>query len=212
MAIEVTTLSSYDGVNVEVLKEWFDTNATSFFSGSEIVDNELQLKVNNVKAVGICFTDSRYIKIYVNNDCTITVTFNSLSDYIKRLAKTSYGIAISGGNSGLSSTYPYGVFITKTSNNNVGIVLAKSQSQNITANGFYIVSIGGSLISSSATAIAFGSMHSGITTLTNCVCEEANGEYLPECYLTSFSQYKEYDCVFTADGKEYLYNGFIAMR
>lgn len=214
MAIDVTTLTTTDGRDLSVLKAWFDANATSFFGSSEIDDNTLLLKSEGETVLSFGFTNDRYVvTAYINSSSTASFTLGANNEYVRRLAKTAHGIAVSfsGYASGSDRHYPYGLFISKTSENRIGVVMAKSQSLNITANGFYYESIGGSL-RSAPTSIVAASSADDITTLTPCVCSGANGEYMPDCFFTSFSQYKELDCTFIADGKEYLYNGYIAMR
>lgn len=221
MSIEVTRLSYSQGTDMTVLKGWFDANADDLFDSTEVSGDSLLLKISGSTAISVTHvSDTFRVDVYVNN-VTLTKTTGGGGDYVARLAKTSHGIALSfsknyGGPTSPALEYAYGLFITKTSGGNTGVVLAGNLScvigtTDILNYGFYFESIGGSLRSTANTVTA-AVMADDVTTLTPCVCEGANGEYMPDCFFTSFSQYKGQDCTFTADGNEYLYNGFIALR
>lgn len=208
MSIEVTRLSVADGRDISVIKSWFDANADELFDSIEISEDTLLLKNDSTTEVSIFFESSCVtVNVYVNSSLTITKSPGSNS-YIDRLAKTPHGIALS------FSGNPYGVFIAKTNLNRTGVLIGNSLSANILAGGFYFESIGGTIRTSttSSTLDASRSLADDVTTLTPCICEGSSGEYMPDCFFTTFSQYKGIDCTFTADGNEYLYNGFIAMR
>ena len=207
MAIEVTRLSASQGADLNTIKAWFDANATDFFDSSEIESNTLSLKDNGNTVMSLSYNTTYSFSVYVSSSLTITKT-GSNGLYINRLAKTPHGIAV--GFSNGSQTSPYHIFISRTSADRIGIIVTSSL--NTTLTSYYIESIDGSLRSSVTGVSATAVYADDITTLTQCVCEGADGEYMPDCFLTVFSQYKNLDCTFVADGIEYLYNGFIAMR
>lgn len=223
MSIEVTRLSYSQGTDMTVLKDWFDSNADDFFDSTEISGDSLLLKISGSTAMTISHVNSTMftVTVSVNGSLTLTKSTGGGGDYVARLAKTSHGIALSfsknyGGPTDPAREYAYGLFITKTNAGNTGVVLAGNLScvigtTDILNSGFYYESINGSLRSTAATVTA-AVLADDVTTLTPCICEGANGDYMPDCFFTSFSQYKGQDCIFTADGSEYLYNGFIALR
>lgn len=207
MAIEVTRLSASQGKDPDIIKAWFDNNAGEYFDSSEIAEDTILLKNSGETVMSIKLTVSACtFNVYVNSSVTISRTASN-SYYINRLAKTPHGVAIGFFNG--SSDTPYHIFISKTSEERVGIIITSTIGSSL--GNYAIESIGGSVrtISSSVTPSV---MAENITTLTPCVCDGANGEYMPDCFITSFSQYKNIECTFIADGTEYLYNGFIAMR
>lgn len=209
MAIEITRLTTQQGQDLTFIKAWFDANASEFFDSSEISTDTLLLKNSGGDTImSIQYSSAFTFRVYVNNNLTITRSPSS-SFFINRLVKTEHGIAI--GLANTSTDAPYCIFISKTSAGRVGVIIQSSM--NTSLGSFCFESIGGSTRSYSTDMSSGHVLADAVTTLTPCVCEGANGEYFPDCFITAFSQYKNLiDCTFLADGSEYLYNGFIAMR
>lgn len=212
MSIEVTRLTYKQGTDHAYIKEWFDTNASEYFDESYLEDGKaLRLRNGDRDFLFMSHDECFTVRVLVNGNMTLYMD-NGVAHYISRLAKTPHGVAVGFARSGeYGFDFPYGLFITKTNKGNTGLIGNTILGEQAGAGDYFFESIGGSK-HSIPTAITPNVIWNDVTTFTPVVCDKASGEYMPDCFFTTFSQYKELDCTFVAEGTEYLYNGFIAMR
>lgn len=202
------------------VRDWLAANATEYFDSFVLSEDGLTLDLQKASNTYITITTtaagSVKMKFTVYGGATHTTSHGSSeSGFIERLTKTDYGICISVNYGGTSC--PRSIFITKTNNGNIGAVIFHDylSTKNTSSNYAYAISFSTSteFVRMTATGGAnFGVNPANLTTLCPIVCMGNSDEYMPNIFITPFSQYVGTECSFVFEGTEYLYNGYIALK
>lgn len=216
MAIVTTRFSAEQGADLNVIKQWFEENASDYFDEVIIQDDILLLKSAGETILeyipkGTSGNTASFVFHTAGGDTAAGVTPSATTPlYINRLTRTDSGIA-----AGLffsTKSYEYGIFITRDKNGDIACVFSKTLGVTTVSDykRYYILSRS-STRTTDTFDIVSATFQAEYTCLTNAVCSCAE-DYLPDCFITPFSQYAGVPCIFELDGVKYIYNGYVALK
>lgn len=237
MAIEKHFFTqSSTGANVSEVITWLTENASEYFDtfdnnfGSTTGDSEtFTMHTNNGSYVGACLYVSHgsdLVKVKSANatsEITLNAQYTNNNPYIAYAVKTSYGIALIGLANQLR------IFMTKSNLGTTAVyVMAKSYVDSTSSESMQFVAfdtVNGnsyqktpSIHSNSDTANKINQGYyqwqndtaSDLTVLAPFVFK--GGTYAEHMFVTPFSQYPKIICKINVNGKNYFYDGYVALE
>lgn len=213
MAIEKTVFTrTTSAANAPEVYEFLNANKSGYFDRVEMDEttNDITCYVGETPALKLGFnSNSKLLKVTLDSGTYVSDRRSNDNNYVWSYGvKTSKGLVLYG-----KVTYDNPVvFISKTNTDSLAVVFL-FQEQNSSTLYFGAADI----VNGDGFFWAFGGYENrpayktGVTSLVNVPLSANVESYTPDVYLAVFSQYKGTVGKLSANGKEYYYNGYIAL-